>query len=66
MLIFYILLDGIKKFLHGVVEDAEISPTSDNIFFNDLNFVIELRATFMKIVEEMLVLIVSLIIFFSG
>lgn len=59
MLVLYVFLNCVEKFLHGVVEDTEVCSASDDVFLNDLNLVIELRPTFMEVVEIMLILIVS-------
>jgi hypothetical protein len=58
MMIFYAGLDGIKKLFHGVVEDTEICSSSDDIFLNDLYFLVKLLSTFMEIIDKMLILII--------
>lgn len=61
MLIFYPKLHSIEKFLHGVVEDAEISSTPDNILVDDLSLIVEFAASFEEEAKEVLILIVDLI-----
>jgi len=64
VLILYGHLNCIEKLFHGVVEDTEISPSSNDIFFNNLDLLVKLLSTFVKIVEKVLILIVLLIEFF--
>lgn len=66
MLVLYSFLHCTEKFLHGVIEDAEVCSASDDVFLDDLNLIIKLGPTFVKVVEKMLILIVSWTIFSSA
>lgn len=55
MLIFHILLDAVEEFLHGVIENTEVSSASNNIFLDDFNFLDKFPAASVKIIQKMLV-----------
>lgn len=65
MLIFNTNLNGIEKFLHRIVKDAEISSSPDDIFINNLNFLTKLHSAFMKIIEKMLIFVVFIVNFLA-
>lgn len=51
-------LNGIEEFFHGVVEDAKVCSSPDDVFFDDFDFLDKFVAALMEIVDEMLILIV--------
>lgn len=59
MLVLKVDLHHVEELFHGVVENTEISATPDNVFFYDFDLVTEPITTFVKEVEEMVVLVVS-------
>lgn len=64
MLIFHILLDAVEEFLHGVIENTEVSSASNNIFLDDFNFLDKFPAASVKIIQKMLVFEVIMTWFF--
>ena len=64
MLIFHIFLDAVEKFLHGVIENTEISSASNDIFLDDFNFLDKFPAASVKIIKKMFILKVILTWFF--
>ena len=66
MLIFNTNLNGVEKFLHRIVEDAEISSSPDDIFVNNLNFLTKFNSAFMKIIEKMFIFVVFMVKFLTS
>jgi hypothetical protein len=66
MLILDANLNGIEEFLHRIVEDTEIRPPPNDILIDDLYLIVKLVATFVKIVEKMLVLVIFIVVFVAA
>ena len=59
MLVLKVDLHHVEELFHGVVENTEICASPDDILFYDFDLVAEPITTFVKEIEEMVVLVVS-------
>ena len=58
-------LNGIEKLFDGIVEDTEISSSSDYVFLNYLYLFAELLSTLVEVSQKMVILKMYFLMFFT-
>lgn len=65
MLVMHVLLDDIEELFHRIVENIEVGSSTNNVLSYDFHFFTEFIGTLVKQSQEVIVLIVFLLKFFT-